>query len=146
MTITPTATITSTAVSGCNMITTSAISVPGGAPSMSMTITNPHDTITVLNVQVTWNHDTGGTGNPKTLALKSAFLGSTFWTWTGSGSGAPGPSYTIIPSTTLTIPGNNQTSIITFTFDKNYQTTDGTESIVINLSTPGCESYQIHRP
>ena len=144
MTFTPT--MTSTPVPGCGNITAGAISITGGNKIMSMTITNPHDSITILNVQVTWNHDTGGTGNPKTLFLKSASLGGTFWTWTNDNIGAPGPSITITPSTTVTIPGNNITTPIIFTFDKNYQVTDGTESIVINLSTPGCEGVQIKRP
>jgi Flp pilus assembly protein TadG len=144
-TFTPTA--TPTAVPGCDNITTgSSISIPGGVPTMSLTITNPHDPITILNVQVTWNHDTGGTGNPTTLALRSVSLGGTFWTWTNDNIGAPGPSITITPSTTATIPGNNVTSTIVFTFNKNYKTPDGTESITINLSTPGCENYPIHKP
>ncbi|MCI0610878.1 MAG: pilus assembly protein [Anaerolineae bacterium] len=144
MTFTPTS--TSTPVPGCDSITAGAISITGGNKIMSMTITNPHDSITILNIQVTWNHDTGGTGNPKTLALKSASLVGTFWTWTNDNIGAPGPSITITPSTTVIIPGNNVTTPIIFTFDKNYQITDGTESIVINLSTPGCESFPIQRP
>jgi len=105
-----------------------------------MTITNPNAySVTVSNVVVTWN-PTGGTGNPSTLTLQSARLGTTTF-FTGSNSTG---SLTITPSTTLTI-GANSAPVITFTFDKNYVNESG-ESIVINLSTPGCESTPIHRP
>jgi Flp pilus assembly protein TadG len=138
MTFTPTA--TSTPVPGCGSITTGSISITGGNNMMSLTITNPHDAITVLNVQVTWNSATGGPAS-KPLILKSASLEGVFWT----GSDSTG-NLTITPSTTVTIPGNNITTPIIFAFDKNYQNANGSESIVINLSTPGCESFPIHRP
>ena len=138
LTFTPTA--TSTPVPGCDSITTGAISITGGNNIMSLTITNPHDAITVLNVQVTWNSASGGPAS-KPLILKSASLVGVFWT----GSDSTG-NLTITPSTTVTIPGNNITSPIIFAFDKNYQNANGSESIVINLSTPGCESYPIHKP
>jgi Flp pilus assembly protein TadG len=141
-TFTPTA--TSTPVPGCGSITTGLIAIPGaaGSKSMSMTITNPHDSITVLDVQVTWNSSTGGPGGSgSTLALQSVSLGTTFWI----GNSTAGSGLTITPSTTVTIPGNNTTSTIIFTFDKNYQNSSG-NSIIINLSTPGCESFPIHKP
>ena len=147
-TYTPTATFTPTATStpvpGCGNITAGLITVPGAAgnKSMSMTITNPHDSITVLNVQVTWNSSTGGTGGSgSTLTLQSVSLGTTFWI----GSSTEGSGLTITPSSTVTIPGNNTTSKIIFTFDKHYQNSSG-NSIIINLSTPGCESFPIHKP
>jgi len=138
MTFTPTA--TSTPVPGCNMITTGSISITNGLPIMSLTITNPHDSVTVLNVQATWNSLTGGPAS-KALALQSVSLAGVTWT-VNNGTG----SVTTTPPTTVTIPGNNLTSTITFTFDKNYQNKNNNESITINLSTIGCESYPIHKP
>lgn len=138
MTFTPTS--TSTPVPGCGNITTGAISITGGNPTMSLTITNPHEPVTVLNVQVVWNAATGGPSG-KPLVLKSVNLGGMFWT----GSDSSG-NLTITPSTTVTIPGYNVTTPIIFTFDKNYQNKSNTESITINLSTPGCESFPIHKP
>jgi len=138
MTFTPTA--TATPVPGCNMITTSAISIPGGVRTMSMTITNPHDSVTVLNVQATWNSLTGGPGS-KALVLQSVSLAGVTWIVNNSTG-----SVTTTPPTTVTIPGNNLTSTITFTFDANYQNKNNNESITINLSTIGCESYPIHKP
>ena len=137
-TLTFTPTVTPTAMPGCNSITTGSLIIVSNV--MSLSFTNPHDPITVLNVQVVWNSVNGGAGN-KPLALKSASLGGVFWAGTDSTG-----SLTITPATTVTIPGNNQTSALMFTFDRTYQTKNGSESIVINLSTPGCEGYPIRRP
>lgn len=137
-TLTFTPTITPTAMPGCDSITTGPLIIVSNV--MSLSITNPHDPITVLNVQVVWNSVNGGAGS-KPLALKSASLGGVFWAGTDSTG-----NLTITPSTTVTIPGNNVTSAIMFTFDRTYQTKNGAESIVINLSTPGCEGYTIRKP
>ena len=142
MTFTPTATFTptftSTPVPGCGNITHGPISI--STNTMSMTITNPHDPITILNVQVMWNYPTGGSGS-KNLILQYARLDQLqFWTGTNTSGNA-----TLTPSTTVTIPGNNVTSTINFTFDRNYQNSSG-NSIIINLSTIGCETFPIHNP
>jgi hypothetical protein len=147
MTITPTMTftptVTSTPVPGCDQITAGPINIIKGYSTMTLSITNPHDAITIQNVLVTWNSLTGGPGKNTPLRLTTASLGGVFWT----GSDSSG-SLTIWPTTTVTIPGNNATSTLIFTFDNNYQNrlTNDSESITINLSTPGCESYPIHRP
>jgi hypothetical protein len=125
-------------MTGCDSITTGSIIIVSNV--MSLTITNPHDAITVGSVQVVWNSVNGEAGN-KTLVLRSASLSSVFWAGTDSTG-----NLTITPSTTVTIPGNNQTSAIMFTFDRTYQTKNNAESIVINLSTPGCEGYTIRKP
>ena len=137
-TLTFTPTITSTAIPGCNSITTGPLTIVNNG--MGFSITNPHDPITVLNVHVSWNATNGGTDG-KPLALKSAWLGGVFW----AGTETTG-TFTITPSTTVTIPGNNATSAIMFSFDENYQNRNNSESIVIRLSTPGCEEVTIHKP
>ncbi len=86
-----------------------------------------------------WN-PTGGP-NSKPMTLKTASLGGNFWT----GSSSSGNLSMIITST-VTIPGNNRTSTIIFTFDNVYQTQNDNESITIGLSTPGCEGITIHKP
>ena len=144
-TLTFTPTNTSTPVPGCGNITAGAITIGGfyGPKTMSMTITNPHDAITVSDVHGTWNSSTGAPGGSgSTLTLSSVTLGTTtFWI----GSSTAGSGLTITPATTVTIPGNNITSSIIFTFERNYQNPSG-NSITINLSTIGCESYPIQRP
>ena len=145
-TITPTFTATftptptSTPAPGCDSILAGPLSYNTVAPkSMSMTITNPHDTLTVSGVTVSWNL-TGGP-NDKPMTLKTASLGGNFWT----GSSTSG-NLSIIITSGVTIPGNNRTSTIIFTFDNVYQTQNGNESITIGLSTPGCEGITIHKP
>ena len=132
-TSTATSTGTSTPVLGCSSITTSDISMATNSQTISMTITNPHDALTVSSIVVKWNAASGASGN-KTLTLQGANFGSTSWTISNSSG-----NYTITPTSTLTLPGNNATTIVTFTFDKNYQNpiTNGT-TITINLSTAGC--------
>ena len=125
-TLTFTPTITPTAMPGCDSITTGPLIIVSNV--MSLSITNPHDPITVLNVQVVWNSVNGGAGS-KPLALKSASLGGVFWAGTDSTG-----NLTITPSTTVTIPGNNVTSAIMFTFDRTYQTKNGAESIVMRVT------------
>ena len=146
---TPTPTFTSTptptAVTGCGNITVSSkgIEVPGtsGNKSMSMTFTNPNSySVTVMNVRVTWNSSTGGPGNPgSSLALQSVSLAGTSWTVINSTG-----TVTTTPPSTVTIPGN-ATSTIIFTFNANYQHSSG-NSIIINLSTLGCENSPIKSP
>ena len=136
-TLTFTPTITPTAMPGCDSITTGPLIIINDV--MSLSFTNPHDTITVSSIQVTWNATNGGAGG-KALSLLSISLGGKFW------EGADGTgSFTIAPSS-LVIPGNNQISAIKFTFNRNYQTRNNAESVVINLATPGCEGYPIHMP
>jgi Flp pilus assembly protein TadG len=141
-TLTFTPTTTPTAMPGCDSITTSSIMMYGNL--MGLSITNPHDTITVRSVQVVWNATSGGRGGVP-LVLKSISLGDglgdVFW------EGADTTGYlTLTPSTSVTIPGNNVTSGIVFTFDDIYENQNNAESIVISLSTPGCEGYTIRKP
>jgi hypothetical protein len=43
----------------------------------------------------------------------------------------------------LTIPPGSSITI-TFTFHQTYDRSDGSEELLVNLSTPGCEGYPIH--
>jgi len=143
ITNTPTSTLSPTAiptgVTGCNSITHGAISRSGN--SMTLTINSPVTTpVTIQDVFVVWNNDKGHlAGSDKTLRLQSVSLGGQFWS--GNSSAA---SITIIPSPSASIP--NGTSTITFTFHQSYDNPDGTERILINLSTPGCTLFPIQAP
>jgi Flp pilus assembly protein TadG len=145
-TLTPTPsstpTMTPTAMPGCDSIDAGLIGIPGvnGTNTMSMTIRNPHDSITISTVRVVWNAATGAPSS-KPLILQYASLGSVFWSSTGNTSG----DLTITPSTTLILPGNNATSTLVFTFDKQYKNI-GNPLIVVTLATTGCENYTITRP
>jgi Flp pilus assembly protein TadG len=136
-TSTPTSTVTP--VPGCNQFTTSGLIINGS--SMSLTITNPHVPVTISTVQVKWNSTNGGSGN-KPLTLEGAtFGGNTIWS-TPNSSG----NFTFTPTTITTIPGYSASSTISFTFDRNYQNVNGSEAVIITLSTAGCEGVTIHKP
>lgn len=132
---TNTPTATSTPMPGCSNLTLEQAGITG------ITIRNPHESITVQTIQVTWNHDTGGPGAKPSLTLEKVWLGAQSWDVFGTG-----PTATISPSPVMIIAGNNLTSAITFIFNKAYQNLDGTEQIIVTFSTPGCESYSIQWP
>lgn len=136
-TVTRTPTITpipATPITGCNgALTLGLLTISGN--SMSLNVTNSHVAplqISVANVQ--WNHDKGHqTGGDKTLVMESVSLGGIIWI----GSQA-GPSYPVTPTSPGIFPAGS-TSTLTFTFHQSYDNWDNTESVTINLATPGCE-------
>lgn len=140
-TITFTPSLTPTNVPVCNNLTHGNISMSGN--TMIMTIVNPNAySVRVKDVFVVWDHDKGHlSGNDKTLTLLGMTLGSQFWTGTDIG---PSTTATPNPATPVLIPGGGATSTIIFTFHQSYDRSDGSEEILINLSTPGCELYPIH--
>ncbi len=129
-----TKTVNQPRVEGCNTtnITVGLMEQTGGA--LTMTISNSLSTaLQISNVTVQWNHDKGHqTGSDKTLILQSARLGSVFWT-----GNQIGPTYTITPAAPTYIPSG--VSTLVFNFHQVFDRWDNTESITINLSTPGCE-------
>ena len=130
---------TPTRVPSCNT-THSAINLPGNN-TMTMTITNPNAwPISIDDVFIVWDHDRGHqTGNDKSLILQSASIGGVPF-WTGPSTG---PSDTLNPVSPVTIPPGGSITI-TFTFHQSYDLSDGSEELLINLSTPGCEGFPIH--
>jgi hypothetical protein len=106
-----------------------------------MTITNTNAwPISIQDVFVVWDHDRGHQqGNDKTLILQSASIGGVPF-WTGSSAG---PSDTLTPASPVSIPPGSSITIV-FTFHQSYNLSDGSEEILINLSTPGCEGFPIH--
>jgi len=128
-------------VTTCDQVTAGPITFEnnGKVGTMSMTILNPNPyDITASDLHVVWNSTTGGP-NDTPLSLQTAILVD-FLQTVNDGSG----DLTILPASPMIMPAN-ATSIVIFTFNQEYQNTGG-ESIVINLSTPGCESYPIHNP
>ena len=139
-TMTPTPSATPTTVTGCESVTADPISIPGTTPTMSMTINNPNSyPLTVKDIRVTWNAATGGPGNTP-LTLQYISLPDQLWTIKNTTG-----DFTITPSEPVIMPAS-ATSIITFTFDQNYENPNGSESITISLSTPGCENVVLRRP
>jgi hypothetical protein len=136
-TFTPTPTIVPTAVESCSDVTHTPISLEGGV--MSMTISNPYTFPIVMDdITVTWNDDKGHNVGNKQLFLTQVLVGTTS-IWTGEIKTAS--TYTV-PTTAVLPPG--ATITITFVFHQSYDNIDGTEQILINLATPGCENDPIN--
>jgi len=125
----------------CNQVSHGTIAISNGSNTMSMTINNPLGVaLTVQSINVTWNHDGGRSGggpSGRPLPLTGVSLSSSSW----SESSTTSPYTLVNTPPSLVIPTG--TSTITFTFQYNYANQDGTERILINLSTPGCEFYPI---
>lgn len=132
-TMTPSPTSTSTPVAGCGSLSASGLSISGNL--MSMTITNPHEPITIASVQLVWNATTGGPSGKPLIWQTTTVAGQTWSAANGSGN------YTSTPGSTITLPGYNQTSTLFIAFDKPYNNapTNGT-TITINFSTVDCSS------
>jgi Flp pilus assembly protein TadG len=144
-TATPTYTPTSTptVMPGCGSIS-SVYSNIKGATTMSLSVTNPHDAFSVAGFEVTWNATSGGPGS-KALALASTSLGNSTWNWNPAITTSP-YSYTFTSPYTVTIPGNNRTSILTFTFNNPYQNKGSTDKIVLTLASEQCGTFSITKP
>ena len=142
ITVSPTATVSPTpiptAVPACNGITSpSGITRSGNV--MSITINNPYPfTLMLKDLTVTWNSDKGHkTSTDKTLKLQKVTVGAiTVWT----GTTANESTKTVATNATLP-PG---TTTISFYFHQSYDLTDGTENILLNWLTPGCEAFPVN--
>lgn len=132
-TLTFTPTSTSTPVPGCGNLSASGLSISGNL--MSLTITNPHDPITLASIQLVWNAVNGGPAGKPLIWQSATVAGQSWFVVNDSGN------YTSAPASTVTIPGNNQTSTIFVAFDKPYNNAPvNATSLTINFSTIDCSS------
>jgi hypothetical protein len=104
--------------------------------TMSMNIVNnTGHRLTVAQVYVEWNHDSGHDGNDSTLRLKQILFEGSPWSGDILAPSAFIPAYyPIIPTGSSTIE---------FIFHQGYDNLDGTERIIITIGTPGCTNYPI---
>jgi hypothetical protein len=144
ITLTPTPTLVptliATRVPSCTGITAPMRITPSGNV-MSITINNGNPygfTLTLKDITVTWNDDKGHrVGLDKTLKLQIVTVGGvTVWT----GTTIDGESTKTIPTTATLPPGN---TTISFYFHQTYDNLDGTESVLLNWLTPGCENSSV---
>ena len=100
---------------------------------MSMEIFNNTGFIlSTATVYIEWNHDTGGAPS---LRLNQVELDGQLWTGElFAPSAFIDAYYPFIPT---------GESVVEFTFDKDYVFQDGTERIIITISTPGCTNYPV---
>lgn len=104
---------------------------------MEMSINNQTGyTLTAAQIYLEWNHDTGhGSGSDLGLRLRQIMFAEQVWNGDIQTPSASIPSY--YPSIPLGI------SNIQFIFHQNYDQTDGTERIIVNIGTPGCVNYPV---
>ncbi len=91
--------------------------------------------LSTSQIYVEWNHDTGHAGSDTTLHLRQVALDDSLWN-----------GDELAPSKFLEgyyprIPMGS--SVIRFIFHQPYDNTDGTERILIMISTPGCLNYPL---
>lgn len=127
----PSATPTAIACTGDHAVTHGPLVFDKNTLSMEIANNTGH-VLSTASVYVEWNHDTGG--NPSLRLNQVEFAGQV---WTGE---------VFAPSAFITayypfIPTG--VSIMEFSFDQNYGFQDGTERIIITISTPGCVSYPV---
>lgn len=105
---------------------------------MSITINNPYPfTLVMKDLTVTWNDDKGHSVGDKKLQLQKITVGAaTIW------KGNTVNQYTLTVQTNATVPPGN--TVITFYFSQTYDNLDGTENVLVNWLTPGCESNPIN--
>ncbi len=103
---------------------------------MEMSINNQTGhTLTVANIYLEWNHDTGHDGIDRSLRLRKILIGSEVWDGDMQGPSAYVPQF--FPS----IPQGE--SIVRIRFHQTYDIKDGTERIIISISNPGCINYPV---
>jgi hypothetical protein len=134
---TSTASITPTPIScqGLTGVSHAPLTISGNIMEMSITNNSGH-TLSTAQIYLEWNHDTGHkSGADHTLRLRQVLLASQIW----NGDIQTPSAY--ITSFHPFIPTGEST--IRFIFNQSYDLADGTERIIINISTPGCTNYPV---
>jgi hypothetical protein len=134
-TFTPSITPTAISCSGLTGVSHGKLTIRDNYMEMSIHNQTGH-TLSVANVYVEWNHDTGhGEGSDTGLRLQRIFLASDHWD-----GDIYAPSAYIEAFYPRIPPGD---SIVRFTFHQDYKAADGTERIIISIGTPGCVNYPL---
>lgn len=131
-----TASITPTLISctGITSVTHGALEFENNSMRMNI-VNNTGHRLNVAQVYVEWNHDNGHDGNDPTLHLTQILYNGQTW------SGDEFSPSLFVPAYYPAIPTGSST--INFFFNQAYNSLDGTERIIITISTPGCINYPI---
>ncbi len=134
-TYTPSITPTAIMCNGLSGVSHSPITIEDNIMKMEV-YNNTGFTLHTAQIYLEWNHDTGHrSGNDPSLNLQQVLFASQLWEGDVHGPSAYIPAfYPVIPM---------GTSLIEFRFHQNYEAQDGTERIIINISTPGCVNYPV---
>lgn len=131
---TPTRTATAISCTGLTGISHGPLVIRDNVMEMSI-FNNTGHTLTVAQVYVEWNHDTGHDGSDPSLRLQQILLANQ--TWSGD---LFAPSAFITPYNPSLPQGD---SIVKFYFNQSYDERDGTERIIITIGNPGCVNYPV---
>lgn len=131
-----TASITPTVISctGINGVSHGALEFEDEVMRMDIS-NNTGYRLSVAQIYVEWNHDTGHDSGDSTLRLRKIIFGAQPW------SGELFAPSAFVPAYYPFVPIGE--SEIEFTFDQNYDSLDGTERIIITIGTPGCVNYPV---
>jgi hypothetical protein len=132
---TPTVTSTIISCSGLTGIFHGPLVIEGNVMKMGINNQTGH-VLSVAQIYLEWNHDTGHRGEDRSLRLGKVTLDDQP-PWDGD---LYAPS-TYIKAYYPKIPLGE--SVIRFVFHQTYDIPDGTERIIIQISNPGCVNYPI---
>ncbi len=134
-TYTPSATATLISCSGVTGVSHGPLVINDNVMQMSITNNTGH-ILTAAQIYLEWNHDTGHISvTDRSLRLRQIMFARQVWDGNIQAPSAYIPLY--YPK----IPTGD--SIIQFVFHQNYDVTDGTERIIINIANPGCVNYPV---
>lgn len=134
-TYTPSITPTPISCSGLSGVFHGPLTIVDNVMKMQINNQSGH-VLSTAQIYLEWNHDRGHrSGNDTTLHLRQILIANQIW----NGDIQTPSAY--IPAFYPFIPIGE--SVIEFRFHQNYDLADGTERIIINISTPGCTNYPV---
>ena len=134
-TYTPSITPTAISCAGLTGVSHSGLRFEDNVMEMTI-LNNTGYVLSTSNIYVEWNHDNGHQGgDDSTLRINTVTLENQTWN-----NDVYAPS-AYIKDFYPFIPVGEST--IRFIFHQNYDLADGTERIIVTLSTPGCVNYPV---
>jgi len=130
----PSATATQISCTGLTGVSHGPLIVEDNVMKMSINNQTGH-ILTAAQIYLEWNHDTGHSGNDRSLRLRQILFDGQAWNGDIQSPSAYIPAY--YPH----IPTGE--SIIQFIFHQSYDIPNGTERIIVNISNPGCVNYPV---
>ena len=134
-TYTPSITPTPISCSGLTGVSHGPLTFKDNVMEMSINNQTGH-TLTTAQIYLEWNHDTGhGSGVDLGMRIRQIMLAGQVW----NGDIQTPSAYILDYYPSIPI-GESK---IQFMFHQDYDLTDGTERIIVNIGTPGCTNYPV---
>lgn len=132
---TPSVTPTQILCAGQSGVTHGPLIISNNIMEMKINNATGH-TLTTSQIYAAWNNDMGHqNSSDPTLRLRQALFAAQVW------NGDLQTPSAFIPGYNPTIPPGE--SMIQFIFHQSYDLSDGTERVIIYISTPGCANYPV---